>query len=165
MRRWPFDRRGSRQGRGTCQPRALRAGQAEVAASILHGHEGSAFLGKTGCHRPGRAQGFAVHCHLVLDTPGGAQAAQEDDGVRVGRDIVNQASWSAAGGELFDQSGPTPAPSSVTTRLRAATNPGVASPRAAVGTARRANRPIDVWAIGAGLDALDASMGEGLLAA
>jgi len=67
----------SRQGRGTCQPRALRAGQAEVAASILHGHEGSAFLGKTGCHRPGRAQGFAVHCHLVLDTPGGAQAARK----------------------------------------------------------------------------------------
>ena len=54
---------------------------------------------------------------------------------------------------------PTPAPSSVTTRLRAATRPGVARPKAGAPTARSANRPIDAWTIGAGLAAGDFSTG------
>ena len=69
----------------------------------MHGHESSAFLGKAGCHHASRAQGVAIHGHHVVDAGSGAQATQEDHGISVGRDFVNQPSRGAAGAELFDQ--------------------------------------------------------------
>ena len=103
MRRGPLERCGSRQGRRPRQPGALAARQAEVPAGILHGNEGSTLFGKTGCHRTGRAQRFAIHRHNVFDAGGGAQATQEDDGIGVGRDFVNQPSHGAVAAELLDQ--------------------------------------------------------------
>ena len=106
MRGGPLDGRGSRQGRWPGQPGALAARQAEVPAGVLHRHEGPAFFGKAGCHRPGRAQRFAVHCHHVFDAGGGTQATQKNDGIGIGRDVVNQPSRGAACAELLDQGCP-----------------------------------------------------------